>query len=101
MILWDILAPLHGQNTKGAVQSPDTTHSEYTLDTRLRVRTQYTHPLTENHAAAPAVVTDSFAEDVAVTGTQMGELAELSIDDLLTQLPEQDFFYPGYYQSTM
>jgi hypothetical protein len=61
------------------------------------MRTQYTHPLTESHAAAPAIVTDSFAEDVAVTDTQMGELAELSIDGLLTQFPEQDFFFPGYH----
>lgn len=89
------------QSTKGTFQSPDSTYSDHTVDTRLRVRTQFTHPLTDNRATVPGAFNDSFAEDIAVPGPQLRELAEVSIDDLFTQFPEQDFFYAGYNQGTL
>lgn len=100
-ILWDILTPINMQSTKGTFQTPDTTYSDHTVDTRLRVRTQYTHPLTDNRATVPPASTDSFAEEIAASGQQLGGLAEVSIDDLFTQFPEHDFFYSGYNQGTM
>lgn len=101
LILWDILAPSYGQSTKETFQTPDTTQSE---DTRMRVRTQWAHPLTENHSAPSSDVAavHHFNSNLLVpSGGQLDALAGVSVDDLLTQFPENDFFYPGYNVETM
>ena len=100
MILWDILAPSLEQNARGTFQTPETAYSEHTLDIGLRVRTQYTHPLADDHSDLPTIPSNGLVdvEDNTFVPAQMGELAEVSIDDLFTQFPEHDFFYAGYNQ---